>query len=211
MHVDMKYIKSNIRIESFKDKNDQLLLIFSIIMLKNANNLILELGSSAFMNFLDDNRGMLDQMSEGSSKTPKAREILSRFTLFGQGAGAVDQAKNVSNKVKRLVQILNQRIVAEQPPKVIIFVKDRVVAKYLQKILKSHVELRGAQREKGASFIDDELLSQLYKVDVAMGPQGKNLVNKAYRSTKGSSSEIASTQADSSIMESSSDTGSLSS
>jgi hypothetical protein len=113
MHVDMKYIKSNIRIESFKDKNDQLLMIFSIIMLKNANNLILELGSSAFMNFLDDNRGMLDQMSEGSSKTPKAREILSRFTLFGQGAGAVDQAKNVSNKVKRLVQILNQRIVID--------------------------------------------------------------------------------------------------
>jgi hypothetical protein len=45
-------------------------MIFSIIMLKNANNLILELGSSAFMNFLDDNRGMLDQMSESSSKTP---------------------------------------------------------------------------------------------------------------------------------------------
>lgn len=186
-------------------------MIFSIIMLKNANNLILELGSSAFMNFLDDNRSMLDQMSENSSKTPQAKEILSRFTLFGQGDGAVDQAKNVSNKVKRLVHILNQRIVDDQPPKVIIFVKDRVVAKYLQKILKRHVELRGRQGEKGESSVDDELLSQLYKVDVAMGPQGKNLVNKAYRSTKGSSSEVAATQADSSMMDSSSDAGSLSS
>ena len=76
-------------------------------MLKNANNLILELGSCAFMNFLEDNRGMLDQMSESSSKTPQAREILSRFTLFGQGDGAIDKAKSVSNKVKRLVHILN--------------------------------------------------------------------------------------------------------
>lgn len=180
-------------------------MIFSIIMLKNANNLILELGSCAFMNFLEDNRGMLDQMSGSSSKTPQAREILGSFTLFGQGDGAIDQAKSVSNKVKRLVDILNQRIVDDQPPKVIIFVKDRVVAKYLQKILKRHLELR----EEG--YVDGELLSQLYKVDVAMGPQGKNLVNKAYRSTKGSSSEVSSTQEDSSIIESSSDAGSLSS
>ena len=85
------------------------------------------------------------------------------------------------------------------------------MAKYLQKILKRHVELREEQIEKGENSFDDELLSQLYKVDVAMGPQGKNLVNKAYRSTKGSSSEVASTQDDSSIIESSSDVGSLSS
>jgi hypothetical protein len=48
----MDYIKTNVRIEDFKDKDDQILLIFSIIILKNANNLILELGEASFMTFL---------------------------------------------------------------------------------------------------------------------------------------------------------------
>lgn len=45
----MKYIKTHININNFKDKDDQILLLFSIIMLKNANNLILELGPQSFM------------------------------------------------------------------------------------------------------------------------------------------------------------------
>ena len=49
---------------------------------------------------------------------------------------------------------------------------------------------------------DSELLNSIYKVDVAMGPQGKNLVNKAYRFTKGNSIEDISTQDGSSEHES---------
>lgn len=61
-------------------------------------------------------------------------------------------------------------------PKVIIFVKDRVVAEYLKNLLQKHVELSKENDSK-------KLLSSVYKVDMAMGPRGKNLVNKAYRST----------------------------
>ena len=52
--IDMNYVKSNISIQSIKDPNDQILLIMIIIILKNANNLILELGSLSFMQFLRD-------------------------------------------------------------------------------------------------------------------------------------------------------------
>ena len=54
INIDMDYIKTNIRIEDFKDKDDQVLLIFSILILKNANNLILELGEASFMTFLSE-------------------------------------------------------------------------------------------------------------------------------------------------------------
>ena len=33
------------------------------------------------------------------------------------------------------------------------------------------------------------LLNDNYRVDMAMGPQGKNLINKAYRSTKSNAEE----------------------
>jgi hypothetical protein len=51
--IDMNYVKSNIKITSFKSY-DQILLIFIIIILKNANNLILELGPYSFTQFLKD-------------------------------------------------------------------------------------------------------------------------------------------------------------
>ena len=54
INIDMKYIKTNIDVKNFKDPDDQILLIFSIIILKNANNLILELGPYSFMRFLTD-------------------------------------------------------------------------------------------------------------------------------------------------------------
>ena len=52
--IDMKYIKTNINIYSFKKKEDQELMLFCIIILKNANNLILELGPFSFMQFVID-------------------------------------------------------------------------------------------------------------------------------------------------------------
>ena len=59
-------------------------------MLKNANNLILELGSYAFMSFLDDYSSMLDQMSEKSSKRKEAKEILKGFSLYKAGDSEIE-------------------------------------------------------------------------------------------------------------------------
>jgi hypothetical protein len=58
------------------------LLIFSIILLKNANNLILELGPYSFMRFLSDIKDEL--ISKNSEKIEKARSIISDFTLFDE-------------------------------------------------------------------------------------------------------------------------------
>ena len=80
INIDMKYIKTNIDVKNFKDPDDQILLIFSIIILKNANNLILELGPYSFMRFLTDIKEEL--ISQNSKKIESARKIISEFTLF---------------------------------------------------------------------------------------------------------------------------------
>lgn len=76
---------------------------------------------------------------------------------------------------------LNQRM-----PKVIVFVKDRVVAQYLNKILNTSIELRKLLMagQMGKVLDPTEQLDERYVVSVAMSPKGKNLVNKAYRSTR---------------------------
>ena len=61
--------------------------------------------------------------------------------------------------------------------------KDRVVADYLNKILTKQLEIQKNLKET-TEKTDPNLLSLKYRVDMAMGPQGKNLINKAYRSTK---------------------------
>lgn len=54
---------------------------------------------------------------------------------------ALIQVLNVSAKVKRLIQILNEESSqSKKMPKVIVFVKDRVVAEYLNKILNTSIE-----------------------------------------------------------------------
>ena len=54
---------------------------------------------------------------------------------------ALIQVLNVSAKVKRLIQILNEESSqSKKMPKVIVFVKDRVVAEYLSKILNTSIE-----------------------------------------------------------------------
>ena len=87
----------------------------------------------------------------------------------------------LSNKVKKLIQILHQASVNKGPlPKVIIFVKDRVVAAYLHKILVGMGEAAKLPHNENNS----KLLFQGYVVAVAMSPKGKNLLNKAYSSFK---------------------------
>lgn len=66
-------------------------------------------------------------------------------------------------------------------PKVIIFVKDRVVAEYLHKILKSMLD-KSRLKENHSNHL---LLESGYQVAVAMSPKGKNLLNRAYNSLKG--------------------------
>jgi hypothetical protein len=84
-----------------------------------------------------------------------------------------------SKKVKELIKILNE--IKDDNPKIIIFVKDRVVAEYLKRLLLKHVELSRKGRKVDHP---DELLDHFYKIDMAMGPQGKNMVNKALKFTK---------------------------
>lgn len=57
--------------------------------------------------------------------------------------------------------------------------KDRVIAQYLKAILQEQVKLRKESQPNNANLLDAR-----YAVDMAMGPRGKNLVNKAYKSTK---------------------------
>ena len=59
------------------------MLIYNIIMLKNANNLILELGPYAFMSFINDiKEELLQYMTPNSKKAIDAGQILKEFTPF---------------------------------------------------------------------------------------------------------------------------------
>lgn len=100
---------------------------------------------------------------------------------------------NVSEKVKRLIRILNEESrQSSRMPKVIVFVKDRVVAEYLNKILNTNIELRRryAAHQLKNKVDEQELLDERYVVSVAMSPKGKNLVNRAYRSTRSVQSSV---------------------
>ena len=143
INVDMKYIKTNIHINSFKHRDDQIILIFSIIVLKNANNLILELGPYSFMRFLKDiSEQLLESIPNGSEKAIKANQILGQFNLFSKEQQKDEKAQvvKVSKKVEKLIAILNK--FAGDGKKIIIFVKDRVVAEYLKKILQKQIEIQ---------------------------------------------------------------------
>lgn len=57
--LDIDYIKSNINLNNFKNLDDKILMIYCIILLKNANNLILELGPYSFQMFIKDAESQL--------------------------------------------------------------------------------------------------------------------------------------------------------
>jgi hypothetical protein len=74
LSIDMDYVKSNVHIQSFKSYSDQILLIFIIIILKNANNLILELGPYSFKKFLDDyKKDLIERMGQSEKTQTKAQ------------------------------------------------------------------------------------------------------------------------------------------
>ena len=134
--IDMNYVKTNINIQSFKNLNDQILLIMIIILLKNANNLILELGSLSFMQFLRDVKvDLISKMDQDIQKTAQARQIIEGFDIFhdeqngpSDHGASVPYSQKISLKVQKLIEILNAEASKTQKvPKVIIFVKDRVM------------------------------------------------------------------------------------
>ena len=95
-----------------------------------------------------------------------------------------------------MIELLNKYAMDQKrKPKVIIFVKDRIVAEYLKKILQQQLNLNSSGEYKD-HYLSSSLLSTVYKVDMAMGPQGRNQINKAVRSTK-TQSNMDSTAADS--------------
>ena len=62
-------------------------MIFNIVILKNANNLILELGSFSFMNFLKDQKdSLLSNLKPNISKTINSNSILDQFSLYEEDA-----------------------------------------------------------------------------------------------------------------------------
>lgn len=78
--LDLDYVKASISLSDFPERDDKILLIFCIILLRNANNLILELGPPAFDRFvLDEKHLLLDRMSHDSKKMHKAHKILEQF------------------------------------------------------------------------------------------------------------------------------------
>ena len=52
--LDLDYVKASVSLKDFPQRDDKILLIYCIILLKNANNLILELGPLAFNYFAQD-------------------------------------------------------------------------------------------------------------------------------------------------------------
>lgn len=200
MSVDTDYVKSNIHIQSFKDFSDQILMIFIIIILKNANNLILELGPYSFNRFLKDYRKDLvervgqarDQaaIKRAREKSKECDHLIQNFIDLEADYDQIEVLR-VSKKVGKLVEILNKewKMSTNKSPKVIIFVKDRIIAFYLKKILVEQASLR---KENPEFMSDSRLLHKGYVVEMAMGPKGKNMINKAYKSTKptGASSQL---------------------
>jgi ERCC4-related helicase len=88
------------------------------------------------MQFLKDMKtDLFDKMSQ-SKNTKQANEILTYFSIYREGVKTErQQVCETSKKVQKLIRILNSQLKNDKVPKVIIFVKDRVVAEYLKNLL----------------------------------------------------------------------------
>lgn len=80
--LDMDYVRTHIDIKNFTEKDDKILLIYCIVQLKNANNLILELGPYSYLRFvLDTKTQLLDAMTQKSKKRTGSDEIIDSYIL----------------------------------------------------------------------------------------------------------------------------------
>lgn len=73
IELDSEFTRNSLDIASFKSYEDQVLIIFCIIMLKNTNNLLIEIGPLAVKAFfLDLKRDLL--VTQKTSKLGKKRD-----------------------------------------------------------------------------------------------------------------------------------------
>lgn len=92
-----------------------------------------------------------------------------------QGKPQEQQLLKVSKKARGLVRILNKELQASEGeiPRVIVFVKDRIIACQLKALLEEHIA--HARANPGNA---ENILSCRYKVEMAMGQSKVNHYNR---------------------------------
>ena len=123
------------------------MIILCIIIIKNVNNLLIEIGPIAVKAFiLDLKNDLLEANSEQSRLGPKKDLFVKAIDKFCAYVDSTSESL-ISNKVGKLVEILvtsyEKSLSDRSFLKTIIFVKDRSVAVYLKKIL------AGTQKDYG--------------------------------------------------------------
>ena len=109
----------------------------------------------------------------------KPTNVKSPFSCSIDAASTDEERENsISDKIKVLIEMLNNSHQAKTDVKTIIFVKDRSVAVYLKRLLSGNDKKSGDSSFLGQGLLDPEK----FKVDYAMGCKSKSIVNKAYKS-----------------------------
>lgn len=144
-YIDLEIDESRrIDLSLFKNAEDRTVTLLLIMLLKNINNLLVELGMLGLQMFLIDvRRELLEKQSEKfKAKGKKIAEIFNGFIdeMVAKEKGRAHSEDfmadcKVSGKVYELVNILERQYEMNPNIKAIIFVKDRSVATYLKKIL----------------------------------------------------------------------------
>ena len=182
------------------------MIILCIIILKNVNNLLIEIGPLAVKAFvLDLKRDLLDLNGEKSrlgKKRDQCIEAIDKFCSQGESLDSKSQLQEenpISNKVAKLVEILQEAYEANPNLKSIIFVKDRSVAVYLKKVLSGSFSqdqknilnqdsadssIAGKAGNSSIGIGKGLLDEKKFHIGFAMGFKSKNLVNRACKSTK---------------------------
>ncbi|CDW74385.1 cre-dcr-1 protein [Stylonychia lemnae] len=222
IELDIDLSKKQIDLGFFNNDQDRTIVILAITLLKNINNLIIELGQHGVNFFIHDlNKEIIQQQGKIDSKKQKIEQIFQQYIhnlqlhLTDPIELSVDRSLNenyyLSGKVNELIRILEKEYESRkqqeqnQNLKAIIFVKDRIVAEYLKRILESRYNQQNNQSDlsrvlddkslnldDGFSIDDEELQQQQlnyqsnskFKFGLAIGYQGKSMMNKAYKSTK---------------------------
>ena len=80
MSLNIDYIKQSVDIASFTSIDDINIIVFCLLMIKNANNLVLELGPYAFDRFVEDKKQEIIESAISSQKKAKfAKDIVELY------------------------------------------------------------------------------------------------------------------------------------
>ncbi len=78
--LNIDYIKQSVDIASFTSIHDINIIVFCLLMIKNANNLVLELGPYAFDRFVEDKKQEIIESAISSQKKAKfANDIVELY------------------------------------------------------------------------------------------------------------------------------------